>query len=83
VSDFNPLTDLPSGVQLSFYGSAFVLGTESFPLADVPLQQMIDMAESGRYKATPVRVFSFDQIAEAHRVMEEGRAGGKMVVTVT
>lgn len=82
VSDFNPLTDLPSGVQLSFYGSAFVLGTESFPLADIPLQQMINLAENGRYKARPVRVFSFGQIAEGHRVMEEGLAGGKMVVTV-
>jgi NADPH:quinone reductase-like Zn-dependent oxidoreductase len=83
VSDFNPLTDLPSGVQLSFYGSAFVLGTESFPLADIPLQQMIDRAENGGYQARPVRVFSFDQVAEAHRVMEEGQAGGKMVVTVS
>jgi len=83
VSDFNPLTDLPSGVQLSFYGSAFVLGTEHFPLADIPLQRMIDLAENGRYQAKPVRVFSFDQVAEAHRVMEEGQAGGKMVVTVS
>jgi NADPH:quinone reductase len=83
VTDFNPLTDLPTGVQLSFYGSAFVLGTEGFPLADIPLQQMIHMAETGRYKARPVRVFSFDQIAEAHRVMEEGLARGKMVVTVS
>jgi NADPH:quinone reductase len=29
-----------------------------------------------------VRIFSFDQIVEAHRVMESGTAGGKMVVTV-
>jgi NADPH:quinone reductase-like Zn-dependent oxidoreductase len=83
VNDFNPLTDLPSGVQLSFYGSAFVLGTESFPLADIPLQRMIDRAGSGRYQARPARVFSFDQVAEAHRVMEAGQAGGKMVVTVS
>jgi NADPH:quinone reductase len=83
VSGFNPLTDLPTGVQLSFYGSAFVLGTEGFPLADIPLQQMIHLAETGRYKAKPVRVFSFDQIVEAHRVMEEGLAGGKMVVTIS
>ena len=27
VTDFDPITDLPTGVQLSFYGSAFVLGT--------------------------------------------------------
>jgi len=35
VTDFNPITDLPTSVQLSFYGSAFVLGTDRFPLADI------------------------------------------------
>ena len=82
VAGFNPIADLPTSVQFSFYGSAFVLGTESFPLADIPLQQMITKAEAGRYKAKPVRVFGFDQIVEAHRAMEEGLAAGKMVVAV-
>lgn len=83
VADFNPITDLPTGVQFSFYGSAFVLGTEDFPLAEIPLQQMITNAETGRYKAKPVRVFAFDQIVEAHRAMEDGLAAGKMVVEVS
>ena len=54
VAEFNPIADVPTGVQFSFYGSAFVLGTESFPLADIPLQEMIAKAESGRYRAKPV-----------------------------
>ena len=83
VAGFNPIADLPTSVQFSFYGSAFVLGTEQFPLADIPLQQMITKAEAGRYKAKPVRVFGFDQIVEAHRVMEQGAAAGKMVVAVS
>ena len=83
VTEFNPIADLPTGIQLSFYGSAFVLGTNGFPLADIPLQQMIANAEAGRYKAKPVRVFGFDEIVHAHRVMEEGQAAGKMVVTVS
>jgi NADPH:quinone reductase len=82
VADFDPITDLPTGVQLSFYDSAFVLGTEEFPLAEVPLADIIAKAEAGRYRAKPVRVFGFDQIVEAHRVMEEGTAAGKMVVAV-
>jgi NADPH:quinone reductase len=82
VADFDPITDLPTGVQLSFYGSAFVLGTEEFPLAEIPLADIIARAEAGRYQAKPVRVFGFDQIVEAHRVMEEGTAAGKMVVAV-
>jgi NADPH:quinone reductase-like Zn-dependent oxidoreductase len=82
LAEFNPIADVPTGVQFSFYGSAFVLGTESFPLADIPLQEMITKAESGRYRAKPVEVFGFEEIVEAHRAMEQGLAGGKMVVTV-
>lgn len=82
VAEFNPIADVPTGVQFSFYGSAFVLGTESFPLADIPLQEMITKAESGRYRAKPVKVFGFEEIVEAHRAMEQGLAAGKMVVTV-
>ena len=82
VADFNPIADLPSGVQFSFYGSAFVLGSSEFPLAEIPLAEMIGKAESGRYQAKPARVFGFDEIVEAHRVMESGRAGGKMTVSV-
>jgi NADPH:quinone reductase-like Zn-dependent oxidoreductase len=83
VAGFDPITDLPTGVQLSFYGSAFVLGTQDFPLTEIPLAGMIAKAEVGRYQAKPVRVFGFDQIVEAHRVMEEGAAAGKMVVAVS
>jgi NADPH:quinone reductase len=82
VAGFDPIADLPTRVQLSFYGSAFVLGTEGFPLADIPLQEMIAKAEAGRYQAKPVKVFGFEEIVEAHRTMERGLAGGKMVVEV-
>jgi len=83
VTDFNPIADLPTGVQLSFYGSAFVLGTPDFPLTDIPLQQMIGKAEAGRYQAKPAKVFTFGEIVEAHQAMEEGLAASKMVVAVS
>ena len=54
-----------------------------FPLAGIPLQQMIANAGAGRYQAKPVRVFSFDQIVQTHRAMAEGHAAGKMVVAVS
>jgi NADPH2:quinone reductase len=82
VSDFDLLVDLPSRVQLSFFAS-FVLGTEPFPLSDIPLPTLIARAEAGTYSAKPARVFRFDEIVEAHRVMEANQAGGKMVVAVT
>ena len=81
ISDFNPLLQMPSGVHFSFFGS-FHFGTPEFPLSDVPLQTIASDVKSGRYKAKPSKVFKFKEIVEAHKVMEEGRAAGKLVVTV-
>ncbi len=79
IRDFNPLLEMASGVYLTFFGS-FVFGTPGFPLSDVPLQQIAADAASGRLDVKPVRVFRFDEVREAHRVMEAGEARGKMVV---
>lgn len=79
ISDFNPLLQMASGVHLTFFGS-FVFGTPGFPLSDVPLQRIAAEAASGRLDVKPVRIFRFDEIREAHRVMEANEARGKMVV---
>jgi NADPH:quinone reductase len=79
VPDFNPLLQMPSGVHFSFFGS-FVFGTPGFPLSDVPLQQIAADAAAGRLDVKPTRTFRFEEISEAHRVMEANQAGGKMVV---
>jgi NADPH:quinone reductase-like Zn-dependent oxidoreductase len=79
IADFNPLLQMASGVYLTFFGS-FVFGTPGFPLSDVPLQTIAAQVAAGRLKAKPSRVFQFEEIREAHRVMEAGEAGGKMVV---
>ncbi|KAK44852.1 alcohol dehydrogenase [Caballeronia jiangsuensis] len=79
IADFNPLLQMPSGVNLTFFGS-FVFGTPGFPLSDVPLQAIAADIAAGRFNAKPSRVFSFDEIHEAHRVMEANEANGKMVV---
>jgi NADPH:quinone reductase len=59
-----------------------VFGSPGFPLADVPLQDIARQVQDGRLNAGPSRVFSFDEIHEAHRVMEAGDAGGKLVVVL-
>ena len=81
IADFNPLLQMASGVYLTFFGS-FVFGNPEFPLSDVPLQKIAAQVAAGRLKAKPARVFRFDEIREAHRVMEANEAGGKMVVVV-
>lgn len=81
IADFNPLLQMASGVYLSFFGS-FVFGTPGFPLSDVPLADIARQVADGRLEASPSRVFSFNEIHEAHRVMEAGEAAGKMVVVL-
>jgi NADPH:quinone reductase-like Zn-dependent oxidoreductase len=81
IGDFNPLLRMPSGVNWSFFGS-FVFGTPGFPLSDVPLQDIAAQVAEGHLEAAPSHVFSFDEIHEAHRIMEAGEAGGKMVVVM-
>ncbi|OBH64215.1 zinc-binding alcohol dehydrogenase family protein [Mycobacterium sp. E2479] len=81
LGDFNPLLRMASGVNWNFFGS-FVFGTPGFPLSDVPLQRIAQQVAEGALEAKPSRVFSFDQIHEAHRVMEAGESGGKMVVAM-
>ena len=81
IADFNPLLQMASGVYLSFFGS-FVFGTPGFPLSDVPLQQIAADAVAGRLDVKPTRVFKFEEIREAHHLMEANQAGGKMVVVI-
>jgi NADPH:quinone reductase-like Zn-dependent oxidoreductase len=79
IAAFNPVMQLPSRVHFSLFGS-FVFGTPEFPVSEVPMQTIVDRIADGSYKAKPVKVFRFDEIKEAHRLMESGQANGKIVV---
>lgn len=45
------------------------------------LAQIGDLVANGQFKLPSVQAFPLDQIAEAHRVGESGRATGKLVLT--
>jgi NADPH:quinone reductase-like Zn-dependent oxidoreductase len=79
IAEFNPIMHLPSGVHYSLFGS-FMFGTPEFPVSEVPMQRIVERVETGAYKAKPVRVFRFEEIGDAHRLMESGQANGKIVV---
>jgi NADPH:quinone reductase-like Zn-dependent oxidoreductase len=72
---FDPLMQMPSGVQFSFFASAFVFGGPDLPLSEIPFADFL------AYDAAPAHVFTFEQIVEAHRLMESGEARGKIVVS--
>jgi NADPH:quinone reductase-like Zn-dependent oxidoreductase len=80
---FDPVFQMPSGVQLSAFASAFAFGSASHPLSAIPFQEFVNKAATAVYRSAPSRVFAFEEIVEAHRLMESNLAGGKIVVTVS
>ena len=78
LASFDPLSQMPSGVQLSFFGS-FNFGTSEFPLSDIPMQQIVDLVAAGSLRAKPARVFALSEVPLAHQLMERNEARGKFV----
>jgi NADPH:quinone reductase-like Zn-dependent oxidoreductase len=74
LSDFSPMDAIPSAVCLTTYDG----GVAEF--MRMPLQELVGHVEQGALRVQVGRTFRLDEIAEAHRCMEENRAGGKIVV---
>ena len=79
VPDFYPIAYLPKGVRLAAYGG------ESEDLPAAVLQGYLDKITSGTLKIAPPRVYRFnlDEVRQAHSDMENNRAVGKLVVSVS
>ena len=45
-----------------------------------PLQEMVEQIEAGTLPMSIGKTFKLYEIVEAHKTMEENRAGGKIVV---
>jgi NADPH:quinone reductase len=75
VDEFYPIDYLPRGVRLAAYG-----GDASDLSAEV-LQGFLDAVAAGKATVPVHRVFTIDQIQEAHAYLESGNAAGKLVVT--
>lgn len=71
---FNPMEGIPSNVYLTSYS-----GT-SADFMDTPLEDLAAQVARGTLPIKLAQTFALEQIAEAHRLMEENRAGGKIVV---
>ena len=75
-----PVFQMPSGTHLSVFASALVTGSPEFPLSEIPFQRIVSRVAGGAYKAKPARVLRFEEIQDAHRLMESDGAGGKVVI---
>lgn len=76
---FNPLKDMLPSVNLNFFAS-FMLGEKGFSLSNIPMQKMVHNAEVGLYKIKPAKTFNFNEINQAHELMESNLAYGKIVI---
>jgi NADPH:quinone reductase-like Zn-dependent oxidoreductase len=74
IDNFSPMDVIPTAVSLTTYDG----GPEDF--MRTPLEELIEQIAAGTLRANVGKVFHLDQIAEAHRCMEENKAGGKIVV---
>jgi NADPH:quinone reductase-like Zn-dependent oxidoreductase len=71
---FAPMDSIPTAVCLTSYAG------ESEDFMATPLEELAQQVAAGRLRVQVGRTFHLDQIVEAHRVMEQNLAGGKIVV---
>lgn len=74
IDNFSPMDVIPTAVGLTTYDG----GSEDFMLT--PLEELVEQIAAGTLHVQVGRTFHLDEIVEAHRCMEENRAGGKIVV---
>ncbi len=74
--EFNPMGDLPTGVKLTSYSG------ESSDITRAQLQEYVSLIESGELKIKLGRSLPFERLQEAHTMMDENRANGKIVIEV-
>jgi NADPH:quinone reductase-like Zn-dependent oxidoreductase len=72
--DFAPMEVIPTAVSLTTYAG------ESEDFMRTPLQDLVEQIAAGTLHVQVGRTFHLDEIVEAHRCMEENKAGGKIVV---
>ena len=71
---FNPMDVIPTAVYFTVYAG------ESEDFMRTPLNDLANQIEAGTLHIQVGKTFHLDEIVEAHHLMEENKAGGKIVV---
>ncbi|MGE3802003.1 MAG: zinc-binding alcohol dehydrogenase family protein [Candidatus Kapaibacterium sp.] len=71
---FHPMGDIPTAVKLTSYSG------EAADITPAQLQDYVDLVETGKLNVKTGPVFNFGELVQAHTLMDENRAGGKIVV---
>ena len=72
--NFAPMEAIPTAVSLTTYAG------ESEDFMRTPIEELVKQIATGALRVQIGRTFHLDEIVEAHRCMEENKAGGKIVV---
>jgi NADPH:quinone reductase-like Zn-dependent oxidoreductase len=72
--NFAPMEVIPTAVSLTTYAG------ESEDFMRMPLEDLVEQIAAGTLRVQIGKTFHLDEIVEAHRCMEENKAGGKIVV---
>ncbi len=74
LENFEPMRDIPTGVKLTSYsGGSSDISTEQ-------LQRYIELVEEDKLIIQTGPVFKFEELIEAHELMDANLAGGKIVI---
>lgn len=74
--EFHPMGDIPTGVKLTSYSG------EASDISVEQLQHYVSLVESGELRLKTGPRFDFDRLQEAHELMDNNLANGKIVVEV-
>ena len=72
--NFSPMEVIPTAVSLTTYAG------ESEDFMRTPFGDLVELIEAGTLRVQVGKTFTLGEIVEAHRCMEENKAGGKTVV---
>ncbi|MCJ1288555.1 hypothetical protein MMC34_000083 [Xylographa carneopallida] len=75
LEDFSPNVVIPSGAYLTTYASTVEA------LMETPLDEIAGLVKSGAMRI-PIKTFPLTDIVQAHRIMDESTAEGKIVVLI-
>lgn len=74
LDNFHPMGSIPTSVKLTSYSG------EAADLTPAQLQGYIGLVENGELEVKTGPVFDFEELVEAHKLMDASQAGGKIVI---
>ncbi len=74
LESFEPMGDIPTGVKLTAYSGG------SSDISVEQLQHYVELVENGKLDIRTGPVFGFEELVQAHEMMDANQAGGKIVV---